>query len=69
MKWWELLLHEFLHEGVLVLQKEIPNIDPDLISGFPLQVLEFLYQIHNMSLDGKFLQLIKLPFNGLVRFY
>ena len=37
----------------MVLQKEIPNIDPDLISRFPLQVLEFLYQIHNMSLDGK----------------
>ena len=33
--------------------KEIPKIDHDPRPGFPLQGLEFHYQIHNMSLDGK----------------
>ena len=48
VKWWELLLYEFLHEGVLVLQKEIPKIDPDLRSGFPPSRFGISCQIHNV---------------------
>ena len=51
-----------------MLQKEIPDIVPNPISGFPLQGLEFHIYFQNMSLDEDIFQMIKLSLNGLVIF-